>query len=342
MSTSTEQNSSSTTPRVAVIGAGGWGANLVRNLAELGALAAVVDPAPERREAAREAYTDIAAYADVEEALSTDIQAVVIATPVPTHFAIAKAALEADKDVFVEKPLTLDAAEAEALQALAAERERVFMVGQLVLFQPAIGWIRDYLRSGALGEVRALHQERLGLGRVRERENVLWCLGSHDVAVQLFLLDTLPNALRVEGQCAHQPDVEDDAYLHLSYPGGIETHLHASWWWPERRRRLTIQGTRGMLIYDELEQTVTLHRKTVEPDLSVTDDGEEALFSGHTQPLRLEMEHFLDCVRERRRLPGDHQYGVDVVRILAAAERQLRQGADRATTSLQLTTGDVS
>lgn len=339
---STEQSPSLAATRVAVVGAGGWGANLVRNLAELGALAAVVDPSPERCEAARQAHPGIEAYAELDSALRADIQAVVIATPVPTHFPIAKAALEAGKDVFVEKPLTLDASEAEALQALAGERERVFMVGQLVLFQPAIGWIRDYLRSGALGEVRALHQERLGLGRVRERENVLWCLGSHDIAVQLFLLDTLPHALRVNGQCAHQPGIEDDAYLHLNYPGGIETHLHASWWWPERRRRLTVQGTLGMLIYDELEQTVTLHRKTVEPDLSVKDDGEEPLFSGHTQPLRLEMEHFLECVRLRRRLPGDNQYGVDVVRILAAAERQLRQGADGAATSLQLTTGDVS
>lgn len=312
-------------PGVAVIGAGNWGANLVRNLAELGALAAIADSDPQRLAFLSAQYPHISCVSDYCKVLASDIPAVAVATPVRTHYQIVKEALLANKDVFVEKPLTTKPAQAEELQALANRRRLILMVGHIVLFQPAIDWIRDYLRSGALGDIRSIHQERLGLGRIREYENVLWCLGSHDVAVQLFLLERLPEALSVSGQCVHQANIEDDAYLHLEFSGDIQTHAHVSWWWPTRRRRLTVLGSEAMLTYDELEQTVTLHRKRVIEGMHVRDEGEEVLFHGHAEPLKLEMRHFLDCIRSRRLLPADNQYAVDVVRILAAAEQQLRR-----------------
>ncbi|RFA25876.1 oxidoreductase [Alkalilimnicola ehrlichii] len=315
--------------RVGVIGAGAWGSNLVRNFHQLGVLGGIADNCPQRCQALRQTYPDIPCHRDMQALLASEVDAVAVATPVKSHYEVVKAALLSGKDVFVEKPLTTNLAKAEELQALASRLGRILVVGHLVLFQPAVQWIRDYLREGRLGTIRSIHQERLNLGRVRDYENALWCLGSHDVAVQLYLLDSLPHELRVHGQCVHQDHIEDDVHLHLGYPGGIQSHLHVSWWWPTKRRSLTILGTEGILVYDEIDQTVTRHYKGIGNDLDVRDEGSELLCEGHGEPLKLELEHFLDCVRQRRLQLADNQYAVDVVRVIAAASEQLRTQAAR-------------
>ena len=175
---------------------------------------------------------------------------------------MASAALEAGKDVFVEKPMTLTAAESAKLIELAESNDqRVLMVGHLLLYQPAIQWIKKQLDEGMLGEVFSLHQERLKLGRARYIENVTWSLGVHDLAVLLFLTDEDPDSVFASGHCGLQERVEDDVYVHLHFPSGIRAHLHNSWLWPENRRGLTIVGEKGMLVYDEVNQRVIHHRK---------------------------------------------------------------------------------
>lgn len=251
----------SETPNVAVIGVGGWGRNLARNLNQLGALCAIADSDQLNLAPLAAELSKVDTHADYQEALKdTSIDAVVIATPVPTHYDIARAAIEAGKDVFVEKPITLEASEAWKLVALAEQHQSLLMVGHLLLFQPAIPWLRDYLAEGNIGTVHSIHQKRLGLGRARSHENALWCLGSHDIAVQRLLFpERTIEQITAHGQAILQAGIEDDCHLNISYSGGLESHLHCSWLWPNRDRALMIIGSDGIIEYDEIEQVITLH-----------------------------------------------------------------------------------
>ena len=206
--------------KIAVIGAGNWGINLVRNLRDLGVLSHVAEAVPALRERAADEAPDAALVDDYHSLLESPIDAVVIATPVPTHYEIAKAFLEAGKDVFVEKPITLCSRDAEDLVAVAKEHDRVLMVGHLLLYQPAIEFIKRYLDDGHLGKVYHLHQERMKLGRARYIENVTWSLGVHDIAVLLHLAGKAPVSAFASGHCGLQEDVEDDVYVHLEFRGG--------------------------------------------------------------------------------------------------------------------------
>lgn len=318
-------------PQVGVIGAGNWGKQVVRTFHGLGALAAVAEANTAIHPALGVQCPGIPLYADYREVLGGPFPAVVIATPANSHYPIAREALLAGKDVLVEKPLTMAADQAEELVALSQERGRLLMVGHLLLFQPAVQWIKAYLDRGGLGRLFGLYQERLNLGRVRSVENVLWSLGVHDVAVLLYLMGEDPCQIEVTGHRILQPHIEDDLYLHLHFPGGTKAHLHTSWLWPERCRRLVVLGSEGMLTYDEVNQAVTLHHKRIDPDLQSRDDGSELLFRGSGEPLALEAEHFLAAVQSRTRSPFiDGTHGVQVVKVLEAATlRLLAAGSDR-------------
>lgn len=327
-------------PAVGLVGAGAWGRNILRTLHELGVPTACADADPAACEQAAHRFPQLRCFPNYEALLASDISVVAVATPAVTHYEVIRAALEAGKDVFAEKPLTLDPDQAEALRRLARRRRRLLMVGHLSLFQPAIVTIARCLAAGAIGRLIGLHQERLGLGRPRTVENALWCLGSHDLALQLWLLGEMPRALLVQGQCLAQPPVEDDVYLHLTYADGVQSHLHVSWAWPERRRQLTLIGSDGMLQYDELAQRVLLHGKAIGPDLTPTDTGTQILHSGGGEPLRAELRHFLECVRTRRAPVIDTRLAVDVVRLLAAADSQLvRHTGDCAARTLVVAAG---
>ncbi|MBD0384165.1 Gfo/Idh/MocA family protein [Paenibacillus sedimenti] len=311
--------------RVIVIGAGQWGKNLVRTFNELHALAAVAEFDKGLRESLSVNYPDIPLYEDYKEAIAkTESAGVVIATPAHTHYEVAVYALEAGKDVFVEKPITLSSHDANELIAIAERHQRILMVGHLLMYQPAIQKMKSLIDQGVIGALKSLHQERMKLGRVRSVENVLWSFGVHDIAVFLYLIGQPPRALSVSGQAILQLDIEDDVYLHLSFNNGISAHLHTSWLWPELRRRLVAVGDCGMLVYDEERQTVTLHRKGVRSDLSNWDDGCEVVFEGADQPLKLECAHFLECITERKQPISDGANGLEVIRILEEASKSLK------------------
>jgi len=317
--------------RVAVIGAGSWGRNLVRAFADLGVLAAVAEPDEERRRMVQAEHPEAEVTDDCLPLLAPDsgIDAVVIATPAQTHGRIARGALLAGKDVFVEKPLTLSAEGARTLHSLAEERGRILMVGHLLLYQPAVQWMKSYLADGNLGRVYSLHQRRAKLGRVRSVENVLWSFGVHDIAVLLHLVGSEPVRIDCTGHAVLPSGVEDDVHLHLAFPQNIQAHLHVSWLWPAIERQLTVVGERGMLVYDELFQTVTFHRKTADSDLRVHDKGSDVVFRGSAEPLPLECRHFLDCVQQRRRPLSDGENGYLVVKVLETAMERMREQVRR-------------
>ncbi len=310
--------------KVGLIGAGGWGKNLAQKLHELGALGAIAEIRPEAREELKSRYRETPIYPDHRVLLESDLPAVVIATPAATHYALAKEALLSGKHVFVEKPLALCSKEAEELVEIAERLGKILMVGHLLLYQPAIRFIKDFLDSGTLGEVWSFHHERLNLGRVRSVENALWSLGIHDVAVLLFLVGRCPEKIQACGQAVLQPEVEDSVYLHLSFSEGLQAHIHCSWLWPEKRRRLTIIGSKGMLVFDEVGQTLVFHRKYMTPDLVHHDGGSEILFQNADEPLKLELQHFLECLQMGKRPLSDGRSAVDVAKILEEATCQLR------------------
>ncbi|CAN5168029.1 hypothetical protein BH23VER1_BH23VER1_25050 [soil metagenome] len=312
---------SNTQPKVGVIGAGTWGRNIIRNFAALGALGAVAERVPALREGVATDHPDVPIFTDHQDLIRSDIDAVAVATPVPSHHAVARDALLAGKDVFVEKPLAFTVAEAEDLVGLAEERGRVLMVGHLLLYEPAIAFVKDFLAAGRIGRVFSLHQERAKLGRVRVAENALWSLGVHDVAVIIDLVGEEVADVAFSSHCCLRSEVADDTYLHLAFPSGISAHVHSSWLWPEDRRRLTVVGEAGMLVYEEAEQRVTLHHKTVDGALQHHDNGSETVFtgSGSGQLLRLELEHFLECIVSRAVPRTSGLDGLAVVRVLEAA-----------------------
>ena len=301
--------------KIAVIGAGQWGMNLIRNLYALEVLSHVVETNSETIEAVSEEISDITFLNDYDALLVSNIDAVAIATPTSTHYKIALKFLESGKDVFIEKPMTISTREAEELVRVAEANQRILMIGHILLYQPAIEFIKNYLDQNHLGKIYHLHQERLKLGRVRSVENVIWSLGIHDIAVLLYLVGSSPEKVDLIGHCALQEQIEDDAYVHMTFNEGIMAHLHSSWIWPENKRSLKIIGEKGMLIYDELKQTVVLHKKRIGSDLENIDGGEELLFEGSDQPLRLEMEHFIQCINSREKPISDGRSGLEVVRV---------------------------
>ncbi|MEO0808868.1 MAG: Gfo/Idh/MocA family oxidoreductase [Cyanobacteria bacterium J06643_4] len=314
-------------PQVIVVGAGNWGKNLVKNFHALGALAGVAEASLELRERVAEQYPDVSLFADYTEALKTDAVAVVFATPAPTHYKFARAALEAGKDVFIEKPMTLEVSEAKWLAEYADANDRIVMVGHLLLYQPAIAWIRDYLASGKAGKVRHISAQRLKLGRVRSQENVWWSFAPHDVSVVLELLGRPKlESVSAQGQAMVQPTVEDYVHVDLTFEGGLSAHVHSSWYWPTIERRTTVLCEKQILVYDEVAQTVTIHNQQIDGEsLKHNDEGSQTVDIASVQPLKLECEHFLDCVKTRSRPRSDGWNGVAVVEILERAHNLLRK-----------------
>ena len=212
--------------------------------------------------------------------------------------------------------MTLSSEESEELVRLADEKELILMVGHLLLFMPAVRFIKKFLDEGKLGRIFHLHQERKKLGRVRYIENVTWSLGVHDIALLLHLVGKTPRFVFASGHCGLQEKVEDDVYVHMEFIDGVRAHLHNSWIWPENRRQLTIIGERGMLVYEEATGRVTLHRKTIDEQLASHDGGSEVLFEGTEPPLRIELQHFLDCVENRAKPISDGANGLAVISVL--------------------------
>ncbi len=309
--------------KIAAIGAGAWGKNIVRTLNQLGNLTLVAEASPLLREQITADYPLLEAVADYTELLThNEVQAVTIATPAPTHHAIAKACLLAGKDVFVEKPLTMTVADAEELVELAAKHNRVLMVGHLLLYKPAVEFLKSFLAEGKLGKVFSLHQERAKLGKARAVENALWSLGVHDVAALLYIVGSAPDHVSFSGHCGLQDSVEDDTYIHMRFANGTLAHLHNSWLWPEDRRGLTVVGEKGMLVYDEKAERISFIKKTIDSHLNNVDLGSEVVFEAPKdfQALTAEMNHFIHCVESRQQPRSCGRNGLDVVRVLAGAQ----------------------
>jgi predicted dehydrogenase len=326
---------------IAVVGTGDWGANLVRNFASLpGArLVALCDSDPQRL-AKASAGVPGARAVDRVEALATmpDVQAVVISASAVSHYPLARTMLEAGRDVYVEKPLALEVAHAEELVRMARERARILMVGHLLLHHPAVRYLKGLVDKGELGDIFYLYSQRVNLGKVRRDENALWSFAPHDLSVILHLLGKEPVDVVARGSAFLQGRVEDVVFVDMRFPGGQLAHVHVSWLDPHKLRKLTVVGSKKMVVFDDMEasEKVRIYDKGVDRAGGEVVSYGDALTvrSGDIliprislqEPLKLECQHFVECVRERRTPLTDGEDGLRVVRVLAAAQASLERG----------------
>jgi predicted dehydrogenase len=324
---------------VGVLGLGYWGPNLVRNLSRIpqARLKYGCDFDESKRTKLARLYPETRFVADFEELLSDDdLDAVVVASPVPTHATLAQQALLAGKDVFVEKPLTLSSGDAEELTRLANERDLILMVGHVFEYHPAVTRLKKIMDSGELGEVFYIYTHRLNLGIIRHDENALWSLGPHDLSISMHLLGQEPIEAQAVGHSYLKGGVEDVVFGTLRFADGKIVHLHVSWLDPHKERKITIVGSEKMAVFDDMsrDEKLKLYNKGVESS-EYESYGEylnlrfgDALIPHlpNDEPLKLECEHFVECLTERKPPLSDGHSGLRVVRALEALQRSLDTG----------------
>ena len=320
--------------RVGVVGLGYWGPNLARNFAAIPGceLAWLCDADEHARAKAAGAFPAARATAEIGDLLADErLDAVVLATPVPTHAELAIAVANAGKHCFVEKPLATTAADAERAVAAAADAGRTLMVGHLLEYHPAVTRLKELVDSDELGRLFYIYGNRLNLGVLREDENALWSLGAHDVSVALHLIGEEPDQCLAHGASYVRQGVQDVVFCYLRFPSGIVAHLHLSWLDPHKERRITVVGASKMATFDDMliEGKLTVYDKGFDED--TRSWGEYIARSGDTfspripnlEPLRIECEHFVHCVRTGATPRSDGHSGLRVVRVLEKLQRSL-------------------
>lgn len=332
--------------RLAQIGVGYWGKNLLRNFYEIeGAeVKLVCDHDPNALAAVARKTIAVETCLDSSSVFSrADIDALAIATPPATHFEFAKKALLAGKHVFVEKPLAQTVAECEELVQLAHDHRRTLMVGHTFLYDAAVNRIKTYLQEGLAGEIYYINSRRLNFGIVRQDIDAMWNFAPHDLSILLHWLNETPATIAAHGEAHLQPHLVDVAFLHLNFPGGISAHIHVSWLDPGKVRQMTIVGSEKMIVYDDVhpDHKIQIYDKGIARNNLAAHLGEFDSFGkfqlirragdllipkiDFTEPLQAQCRHFIDCIRENKRPVTDGEHGLAVVRILEAGRKSLLQ-----------------
>jgi predicted dehydrogenase len=320
--------------RIAVIGAGYWGANLVRVFHQLGVLHRVCDFSPARLHALGEKYPGVKMDSSCDDVLTdAQVDAVVIATPAETHYDLASRALMAGKDVYVEKPLTLHCEEAEKLTALAESRGLVLMVGHLLEYHPAITCLKDLIERGELGRLEYIYSNRLNMGKVRREENALWSFAPHDISVILLLLGQMPIQVAATGGTYLQPNVADVTVSTMLFDRGVRAHLFVSWLHPYKEQKLVVVGEHRMAVFDDVRKTEKLQIYDKKIDLVngqyVTErPAARTIEFPPDEPLTLECQHFLQCLDTRQTPKTDGRDGWRVLKVLEASQRSLTMNGE--------------
>ena len=328
---------------VLVVGGGRWGKNLIRNFHELGTLHTICDANQALLQEYKNLYPDVNLTADFHKALENPlIDKVVIATPAIMHFSMVQQALKAGKDVLVEKPLCLNILEGEELVALASQQQRILMVGHLLQYHPCIAKMQEFVKTGALGKLLYIESNRLNLGTVRTEENVLWSFAPHDFSIILSLCGgQQPELVRCTGQAYLTPGIADTTLTTMRFANELRAHVFASWIHPFKEHKIVLIGSTGMLLFDDTkawEEKLTLYRTSVVrkedhlPSFNKTEG--EFLSTPKSEPLRNECEHFLLCCQNRTQPKTVSSEGLQVLRLLHAAQESLNQDGEAKTTKI--------
>ena len=309
---------------IAVIGCGHWGKNLVRNFAELGSLVAVCDPNDQLAQSYAEEY-NVGNLSFTEIINDEAIEGVVLAVPAPLHAPMAMEAMNAGKHVYVEKPLAMNKAEAEAMIASAEENAVQLMVGHLLQYHPVFMAVRGLVKSGELGTLRYIYSNRLSFGKVRSEEDVVWSFAPHDISMILSLTGQEPEVVRTESSCILQPDIADTATVHMEFNSDLKAHVSVSWLHPFKEQKLVVVGQGGMAVFDDTRpwnEKLALYRHFVQttgglPSLEKAEV--EFLEVPQSEPLKNECQHFINVVSENTVPLTDGDEGLRVLKVLSAA-----------------------
>ena len=329
---------SSAQVNVGVVGLGHWGKNVVRSFASTKncRLVSICDASPTLLQQQQSLYPHAQATENFEHLLQDDrLDAVAIATPAPSHFALAQKALLAGKHVYVEKPMTLHAEQAQELVDLSERKKRKLMVGHLLEYHPAVNFIKRQITEGELGEVYYMYCQRLNLGIVRQSENAFWSLAPHDISVILYLFGMEPSDIVATGQCFLQPNIEDVVFVTLYFPDGKIAQIHVSWLDPHKERKMVLVGSEKMLVFDDTHPTESVRifnkgaclRGDVASGSASVGVRHGDIFIPHLpagEPLGLETQHFVDSILHDTIPRSDGRDGLRVVRILEQVDAQLK------------------
>ena len=320
--------------RIAVVGAGYWGANLVRVFHRLGVLHRICDFSASRLEQLAGQYPGVKMDQTYDAVLDDPtVDAVVIATPAETHYTLARQALLAGKDAYVEKPLALRCDEAELLTALAENQGRILMVGHLLEFHPAITRLKQLVDQGELGRLEYVYSNRLNMGKVRREENALWSFAPHDISVILLLLNQMPIQVTATGGTYLQPNIADVTVSTMLFDRGVRAHLFVSWLHPYKEQKLVVVGEHRMAVFDDVRKTEKLQIYEKKIDLVngqfvVEKPAAKTVDFPADEPLLLECQHFLDCIRTRETAKTDGRDGWRVLKVLEASQRSLNMNGE--------------
>ena len=317
-------------PKLAVIGSGYWGKNLVRVFSELGALHTVCDSDVEKLETFRSKYPGIRTVSSFKQVLEDEnIKAVVIATPAIYHFQMAKEALSSDKDVFVEKPLSLNVKEGQELVGLAKEGGRVLMVGHILQYHPAVIKLKELIDKGDLGKIQYIYSNRLNIGKIRSEENILWSFAPHDISVILMMLNEFPESIYASGGNYLQHQIADVTLTTIDFPSDVKAHIFVNWLHPFKEQKLVVVGDKKMAVFDDVsEEKLFLYPHKIEwinriP--TVHKAKAEIIPIESAEPLKAECKHFIECIEKRLTPRTDGQEGLRVLKILQASQESLNQ-----------------
>ncbi len=316
---------------IAVIGCGYWGKNLVRNFAELGSLHTLCDTEEQRLDDFASRYPGIRTTRNFSDVLkSEEIRGLAIATPAETHFKLAREALMAGKDVFVEKPLALDVVEGRELVNLAAQNGQILMVGHVLEYHPAIIKLKEMVDEGNLGKINYIYSTRLNLGKVRTEENILWSFAPHDISVILLLLNEMPTQVSAQGGTYLNREIADVTMTTMTFASGVKSHIFVSWLHPYKEQKLVIVGDKKMAVFDDVTPQDKLllfsHRiDWIERVPVPRKEDAEAVPILQAEPLRVECEHFMDSIKNRKQPKTDGNNGLRVLEILECCQRSLEK-----------------
>ena len=317
--------------RIAVMGAGAWGRNIVRTLSELGHLAAVCDPSEACLQASRKILgqkgKETRWTSKPEDILQDrEIAGVMVATPAETHFEVGKKVLAAGKDLFVEKPLTVDLEEGKKLVEEAERAGRLLMVGHLLEYHPAILRLNEMIQGGELGEIRYVMSHRLNLGKIRTRENALWSFAPHDISVILRIAGKMPFEVISTGGTYVSPNIPDITLMQMLFDNGVRAHIYVSWLHPFKEQKLVVVGSKKMASFCDITKELILYDQRVEwqegQPVPIKGDGQKIDF-GKAEPLAEECRHFMECIRTRATPRTDGRKGLEVLGLLHAAQKSL-------------------
>lgn len=330
---------------IAVIGAGYWGKNLIRNFNALQTLYAICDEDRERLINFQKEYPDALVFHNPDDVFSlNEVEAVAISTPAETHYRLAKEALLKGKDVFVEKPISLSVQEGIELTKIAQETKRILMVGHLLQYHPAVLKLKQMIDDGELGKLYYIYSNRLNLGKIRQEENILWSFAPHDISVILFLTGQMPDEVSSFGGQYLQEKIADVTMSTLRFPVGVRAHIFVSWLHPYKEQKFIVVGSEKMAVFNDVEKKDKLllfpHRISWKKNMPVPDKKEAQVVEiDPSEPLKAECAHFIDCVRSRSKPKTDAEEGVRVLRVLHACQRSLESNGKPVAIDAQSATG---